>query len=121
MPMEEINKLNEISITDDHVNNKLQCPICMEDFILDEKVKELKCHHFFHNACIVEWLKLHSSCPTCRISTLETTDKTASTSSATSTTTTTTNSTSRPEATTSTASNQSTNSFNYNFNDDDLD
>ena len=66
MSAEEISNLNEISITKEHVNLNLQCPICMEDFILDEKVKELSCRHFFHNDCIVEWLKLHATCPTCR-------------------------------------------------------
>lgn len=66
MSAEEISNLNEISVTKEHVNLNLQCPICMEDFVLDEKVKELSCRHFFHNDCIVEWLKLHATCPTCR-------------------------------------------------------
>lgn len=66
MSAEEINKLSEISVTKEHVSLNLQCPICMEDFVLDEKVKELSCRHFFHNDCIVEWLKLHATCPTCR-------------------------------------------------------
>lgn len=66
MSAEEISNLNEISVTKEHVNLNLQCPVCMEDFVLDEKVKELSCRHFFHNDCIVEWLKLHATCPTCR-------------------------------------------------------
>lgn len=85
MKEEDINNLNEIEITKEHVNLNLQCPICMDDYIESEKVKELNCNHFFHAPCISEWLKLHATCPTCRTNLTSTNEdsKSASTSNTT--------------------------------------
>ncbi|KAG6602584.1 RING-H2 finger protein ATL72, partial [Cucurbita argyrosperma subsp. sororia] len=48
------------------------CPICLGDFIVGEKIKVLpKCNHEFHVRCIDTWLASHTSCPTCRQSLLE--------------------------------------------------
>ncbi|KAK9670571.1 hypothetical protein RND81_13G210200 [Saponaria officinalis] len=44
-----------------------ECVICLSEFEGGELVRVLpKCHHGFHVMCIDEWLNLHSSCPTCR-------------------------------------------------------
>ena len=111
MSAEEINNLNEISITKEHVNLNLQCPICMEDFVLDEKVKELSCRHFFHNDCIVEWLKLHATCPTCRTNLTDASaDAKATNAGGSSSSTAATNSTSRlPESNASASSSSTSN------------
>ena len=117
MSQEEINSLNEISVTKEHINLNLQCPICMEDFVLDEKVKELTCHHFFHNDCIVEWLKLHATCPTCRTS-FSTSDNTKNPTNSSSTTNAT-NSTNRPQQENATTSNSNNHQApGYDFSDD---
>lgn len=58
MSQEQMDNLNEVTINNDHVDTNLQCSICMEDFVLDEKVKELECGHLYHKDCIIEWLKL---------------------------------------------------------------
>ena len=34
--------------------------MCMEDFKLDESVRQLPCQHMFHTDCIVPWLELVS-------------------------------------------------------------
>ncbi|KAF0718035.1 Aste57867_1951 [Aphanomyces stellatus] len=41
------------------------CVVCMESFD-QETCVELPCRHKFHELCIDPWLKLHSTCPTCR-------------------------------------------------------
>ena len=49
------------------------CSICLELIdsatkIEQEQSTELKCHHFFHQECIQEWLKHSQTCPNCRAS-----------------------------------------------------
>ncbi|KAH0471431.1 MAG: hypothetical protein KVP17_004144 [Porospora cf. gigantea B] len=48
-----------------------QCAICQEPFSPGDEVKLLTrdaavCSHFFHNDCILPWLRQHNSCPICR-------------------------------------------------------
>ena len=41
-----------------------QCVICMDR--IKAKGVKLPCGHGFHRGCVLPWLKLHSTCPTCR-------------------------------------------------------
>ena len=60
------------------------CIICLEDFLSNEKIKELEksgnkeqfekeetsileCGHKFHRKCIADWFKKQQNCPTCRM------------------------------------------------------
>ena len=45
-----------------------ECGICFEPVVSIDPTSttEFKCHHFFHNQCIGEWLEKRSSCPLCR-------------------------------------------------------
>lgn len=55
-----IRHLPGISITTD-------CAICLAEFVEGEGIRVLpSCNHGFHMGCIDEWLRSHSSCPTCR-------------------------------------------------------
>lgn len=40
------------------------CVVCMD--AMKNSCVELPCHHQFHEHCIEPWLKMHSTCPTCR-------------------------------------------------------
>jgi E3 ubiquitin-protein ligase RNF115/126 len=58
MAKTEIDSLPEVKITQEQVDANLQCTVCMEDYSVDEKVKQLTCQHVFHRACIVPWLEM---------------------------------------------------------------
>ncbi|KAK7116691.1 E3 ubiquitin-protein ligase RNF126-B-like [Littorina saxatilis] len=67
-PAEEqrIEALPNVIITASQVERILQCSVCMEDFFLGEDVRRLPCDHHYHDVCIVQWLRLHGTCPVCR-------------------------------------------------------
>jgi len=65
-PRETIEQLPKVKITQQQVDKKLQCSVCMEDYNVDETVHKLPCDHLFHENCIVPWLELHDTCPVCR-------------------------------------------------------
>ncbi|KAL6567702.1 hypothetical protein OROGR_001370 [Orobanche gracilis] len=43
-----------------------QCVICLDEWEIGEKAKEMPCKHRFHGVCVEKWLKIHGSCPVCR-------------------------------------------------------
>lgn len=61
-----IRKLRRIKISENdiHVNN--ECPICIEVFQSGEKARQIECNHVYHKRCIIQWLKMRSTCPVCR-------------------------------------------------------
>ncbi|XP_029381002.1 E3 ubiquitin-protein ligase RNF126 isoform X1 [Echeneis naucrates] len=63
---ERIKNLPTISIKEEHVGAGLECPVCKEDYSVEESVRQLPCNHLFHNDCIVPWLEQHDTCPVCR-------------------------------------------------------
>ncbi len=42
------------------------CSVCICVYQDGDTVKHLPCKHFFHDACITPWVKLHATCPLCR-------------------------------------------------------
>lgn len=62
-----ITSIPTVEITSEQAHDNLQCTICMEEFREQEKVKRLPCSHHFHEQCISTWLRLHGTCPTCRV------------------------------------------------------
>jgi len=49
------------------------CPICLDEFQNQNKIKLLPCDHGFHSECIGRWIVDHSdSCPMCRQSVTDT-------------------------------------------------
>lgn len=46
--------------------NDTKCSICLEDFIVDESIKQLRCEHIYHISCLEEWFNEKRICPLCR-------------------------------------------------------
>ncbi|CAG8447168.1 3096_t:CDS:2 [Cetraspora pellucida] len=64
-----INNLPKTKITKKQVaEEQLGCPVCKDEFIVDEEVLILPCTHSFHKDCIAQWLKVSGTCPVCRYS-----------------------------------------------------
>lgn len=43
-----------------------KCSICLEDALVKRDVMIVACGHYFHGACVSEWIADHSTCPLCR-------------------------------------------------------
>lgn len=76
---EDLKSLEKTEITQENVDNGAQCTTCMENFSLAEPVIKLPCGHFYHEQCIIPWLKKvnvrirflifhfqNNTCPICR-------------------------------------------------------
>uniref|UniRef100_A0A0B6ZWJ8 RING-type E3 ubiquitin transferase n=1 Tax=Arion vulgaris TaxID=1028688 RepID=A0A0B6ZWJ8_9EUPU len=63
---DKIDNLARVTIEQSHIDNTLQCSICMDDFEIATEVRKLPCDHFYHSECIVKWLEMHGTCPVCR-------------------------------------------------------
>ncbi|KAK2728264.1 RING finger domain-containing protein [Colletotrichum kahawae] len=59
---------------------KAECTICIDDFSLGDDATVLPCKHWFHDQCVVMWLKEHNTCPICRTPIEESSNNNASAS-----------------------------------------
>lgn len=48
------------------IMEKLECPICCEDFSNDPDAARMPCSHLFHFKCLSGWLHTCNTCPLCR-------------------------------------------------------
>ena len=58
----EEKKLTQKSI-DKYIDEK--CVICLENFMIGNKICYLPCLHLYHTMCIKNWLKIKEKCPLC--------------------------------------------------------
>lgn len=53
-----------------YANNKLfiekNCPICIEDYQINDNIVIVNCNHVFHKKCFDDWLLFKNICPVCR-------------------------------------------------------
>ena len=63
-----INNLKKIEINDQNINefNEQTCNVCLENFNAGQITMKLDCGHYFHEKCIIHWLKMRNTCPVCR-------------------------------------------------------
>uniref|UniRef100_A0A8B9P1J5 RING-type domain-containing protein n=1 Tax=Accipiter nisus TaxID=211598 RepID=A0A8B9P1J5_9AVES len=54
---ETIDCLPQITVTDDQDGQEQRCTICCSEYVKDEIITELPCHHLFHKTCITLWLQ----------------------------------------------------------------
>ena len=43
------------------------CSICLEDFVVGDKIIYLPCFHYYHANCIEKWTQSSDKCPLCNI------------------------------------------------------
>ncbi|NXE28447.1 PJA2 ligase, partial [Ardeotis kori] len=63
---ETIDCLPQIVVTDEHDGQEQSCTICCSEYVKDEIITELPCHHLFHKSCVTLWLQESGTCPVCR-------------------------------------------------------
>ena len=64
-----VDKLVKCKITEKKLREfgfENSCPICKDEFIINEECLLMPCEHHFHNNCLIPWLKQRNSCPVCR-------------------------------------------------------
>ena len=63
-----LNLLNETKINNELLNNNeiKICPICLDNYKIEDKILYLPCFHFYHSKCIKKWLKCSKICPLCK-------------------------------------------------------
>ena len=58
-----INNLPIINIDSNNIDET--CSICLEKFVLNDKVNKLNCNHIYHKLCLDDWIN-NNNCPLCR-------------------------------------------------------
>ena len=43
-----------------------ECCVCLEAQAVGDRATKLPCGHLFHTECVVQWLRKHGTCPSCR-------------------------------------------------------
>ena len=63
-----LNLLEESKINDETIfkNENKQCPICLDNYKIGDKISYLPCFHLYHYKCIKKWLKCSKKCPLCK-------------------------------------------------------
>ena len=64
-----VDKLDHFKITEQKLKDfgfENSCPVCKDEFVVNEECLLMPCEHHFHKDCLIPWLKERNSCPICR-------------------------------------------------------
>ena len=70
--MSLVDESTELLINNQNLNivdsRLVNCTICLEPMYISDTINIFKtdCDHYFHNECIMIWLRQQKSCPICR-------------------------------------------------------
>lgn len=60
-----MNGISRVRISE--IDENSHCPICMEEFKVDDQACQLPCNHNYCSECILRWLDYSKTCPVCRL------------------------------------------------------
>lgn len=65
---EQIKNLKKITLTKENLEiyTLQDCIICADEFLFAQEIIVLECTHYFHDKCIIAWIKKKFQCPICR-------------------------------------------------------
>nr|XP_014436968.1 E3 ubiquitin-protein ligase RNF6 isoform X2 [Pelodiscus sinensis] len=65
---EQIDNLNTRNYGDNNTESEISktCSVCINEYVIGNKLRQLPCMHEFHIHCIDRWLSENSTCPICR-------------------------------------------------------
>ena len=64
-----VDKLKNFNISEQKLKEfgfENSCPVCKDEFLVNEDCILMPCEHHFHKNCLLPWLKERNSCPVCR-------------------------------------------------------
>jgi curved DNA-binding protein CbpA len=64
--LNRLHNLVSVKMTSIIISSNTTCTVCQEDFKVGERAKKLECDHYFHEDCLMPWLQVQNTCPTCR-------------------------------------------------------
>jgi E3 ubiquitin-protein ligase DOA10 len=66
--IKSLNKKEFSTVDHNNQDNMKSCAICLMDYEESDEIAELKCdqRHYFHSACLQDWLKKKLECPLCK-------------------------------------------------------
>jgi len=56
-----VEAMPSVEITEESADG--ECVVCLDEWKIGGKVKEMPCKHRFHGECIEKWLGVHGACP----------------------------------------------------------
>lgn len=61
----DINTLYEFIYKEENLEITDICSICLDEYVINQKITNTLCNHYYHTDCINDWLKQNKKCPLC--------------------------------------------------------